>query len=86
MYKVKGVDDIAEGFAHLPPVGVPDHRVKIHLRERNLPHHLLAKEDHPCHPKEQDVMTSLKELVRVEVAQIWCLWRGLEGERERERS
>ena len=73
MNKVEGIDDIAEGFAHLPPVGVSDHGVEVDLGEWNLSHHLLTEKDHPSNPEEQDVVTSLKELVGVEVLEIWCL-------------
>lgn len=40
---VHGVDHVAQGFAHLSAVGVPHHRVQIHLQEKKMrPHHTLA--------------------------------------------
>eukprot|EP00951_Prasinocladus_malaysianus_P040288 scaffold460966_cov35-Prasinocladus_malaysianus.AAC.1 len=33
---VDGVDDVSERLGHLAAVGVPDHRVQIHLLEGNL--------------------------------------------------
>lgn len=33
-YDIQGVDDIAQGFAHLASVGVPHHGVQINLQER----------------------------------------------------
>ena len=84
MYKVKRVDDISEGFAHLSSVSISDHRMKVDLREGDLTHHLLSKEDHPGNPKEQNVVTSFKELVRVEVVEIRRL-DGMQEETERER-
>ena len=70
MDEVEGVNDIAEGFAHFSSVSIPDHRVEIHLSKWDLAQKLLPKEDHPSHPEEQDIVASLKEVVRVEILQI----------------
>lgn len=44
-YDIQGVDDIAQGFAHLASVGVPHHGVQINLEERergeNVRPHIL---------------------------------------------
>ena len=35
---IQGVDDIAQGLAHLPAVGVPHHRVQVHLEGEGNSH------------------------------------------------
>lgn len=46
------------------------------LRERDLSHDLLAKEDHPSHPEEEDVMASLQERVGVKPLEVLRLGGG----------
>ena len=70
MDEVEGVNDIAEGFAHFSSMSIPDHRVEIHLGKGDLAQKFLPKEDHPSHPKEEDVVPSLKEVVGIEILQI----------------
>lgn len=36
---VQGVDDVAQGFAHLSSVGVPHHCVQINLQQKSVGHH-----------------------------------------------
>ena len=70
MDEIKGIDNVAEGFAHFSPMSIPDHCMEVHLSEGDFPQKLLSKEDHPCNPEEQDIMASLKEVVWVEILQI----------------
>ena len=72
-YHIQGVYNIPQRLAHLASVGVPDHGVKVDLREGQLAQELLPKEHHPGHPEEQDVMTSLQKLVGIEDIQVLSL-------------
>ena len=58
-YHVQRVDDVAKRLAHLATVSVPYHGVQVHLGEGEAPHQLLAKEHHPSHPEEDDVVARL---------------------------
>ena len=44
-----------------------------HLCEGEAAHESLTEEHHPSHPEEQDVMTRLKEVPRIEELQVFSL-------------
>ena len=43
-----------------------ERRVRPDLWKRQLPHHLLAEEDHSGNPEKQDVVTGFQQRVGVE--------------------
>ena len=53
--QVQRVRRVAQGLRHLPPLLVPDDPGEIDVPEREIPHVLEARHDHPRHPEEDDV-------------------------------
>ena len=61
MNHVDGVNHVTQTLAHLATKLVSDHGVQVHLLEGQCPLQLLSQHHHACHPKEENVMTSLEQ-------------------------
>ncbi len=76
---LQGVDAVAQGLAHLPPLVVPDQAVDEDGVEGGLSGVLTAGEDHSGHPEEDDVIAGHQHVGGVEVAKILRVVRPAQG-------
>mmetsp|Transcript_6766 Transcript_6766/g.16439 ORF Transcript_6766/g.16439 Transcript_6766/m.16439 type:complete len:545 (-) Transcript_6766:224-1858(-) len=77
------INHIAQGFAHLAAILVPDHRVQENGIERQLvcqrePHH-----DHPRDPEEQNIVPGFQHRRRIKLGKVHRLRLGPPKHRER---
>ena len=69
------VDPVAQGFAHLATLCVAHQTVYIHMVERHFACSFQCREHHPYDPEEDDVVTRYQHIRRIEVFQIFRLFR-----------
>lgn len=70
---IRGVNDVAEGLAHLPSVCITNHSMAVDLLEWHLASEVDTKEDHTRHPEEEDIPTGFEDGRGVEVSEISSL-------------
>ena len=75
----QGIDDVAQGFGHLAPLGIAHQAVVQHRVERGLAHLLNAREDHARHPEEDDIIAGHQHRGRVVIGQIFGLFGPAQG-------
>ena len=75
----QGVNAVAQGLGHLPPLVVPDQAVDENGVEGGLFGLLTAGEDHPGHPEKDDVITGDQHVSGVEIVQILGFLRPAQG-------
>ena len=74
----KRIDAVAQRLAHLAAECVADKTVDQNVMERTLTSLLIAREDHADDPEENDVITGDKNVSRVEILHLRCLFRPAE--------
>ena len=80
-----GVDAVAEGLRHLPPLRVAHQAVHQGHMEGAFSHLLDAGEHHAREPEEDDIVAAGEHAVGVEIAQIFRIVRPAEGRKRPQR-
>ena len=72
---LKGINAVAERFAHLSALAIAHNSVDIHRFKRAFVHDLVAKHDHTRHPEKDDVVARHQRIGRVEIFEFFRLFR-----------
>ena len=69
------IDAVAKRFGHLSALTVADEAVNKHFRKRNFAHVFDAAENHSGNPEEDDVVCGYENVGRVEIFEVFGLFR-----------
>ena len=69
------INAVAKRFGHLTALIITNEAVNQHCVERCLSGLLTAGENHSGNPEEDDIITGDKNICRIEIIQIFCLFR-----------
>ena len=70
-----GIDAVAQGFAHLPALGIPHQPVEEHRFKGDIPHVLQAGENHAGYPEENNIIACHQGVGRIEIGKLRGLFR-----------
>ena len=69
------IDPIAKTLTHLTSLRISDKSMEQNCLKRSFSHLLIAGEDHPDNPEEDNIIAGYQYICRVKIFQILCLLR-----------